>query len=95
MIGACEGCHNYYSCQGCPLSDDEEPEYAYNCSECGEGIEHDHYCYFIDGKVYCQDCIESFSFPAVRGVEPDEAFKDYKAECERRSREFYSRFTTQ
>lgn len=53
-------CVKYFSheCDGCGDCDPQEPEYD-ECAECGAQIKDGDYYYTLDGKYYCQSCVDA------------------------------------
>ena len=51
----CEICGQATCMSGCPNA---EPKYATTCDECGAGIQVGEDYWEVDGKVYCEDCID-------------------------------------
>jgi hypothetical protein len=47
---------------GCP--EDKDPLVLYTCIECGADICNGDVYYYIDGKVYCEDCIKACKYDA-------------------------------
>lgn len=68
----CEECRHYPCISSCPNA--PEPEPVYICDNCDEGIYAGETVYEIDGKYYCETCIDNAGYIAEEPeeYEPDE-----------------------
>ena len=58
----CEDCRHYPCISSCPNA--PEPEPVYTCAHCDDAIYAGEYVYEIDGKYYCETCIDNAGFTA-------------------------------
>ena len=67
----CEECRHYPCISSCPNA--PEPEPVYTCAHCDDAIYAGEYVYEIDGKFYCETCIDNagFTAEAPEPYEPD------------------------
>jgi hypothetical protein len=78
----CEECRHYPCISSCPCA--PEPEPVYTCAHCDDAIYAGEYVYEIDGKYYCETCIDNAGYIAEAPEEPEiDAMDVYKAYIER------------
>ena len=73
----CEECRHTPCLSSCPNA--PEPEPVYTCAHCDDAIYAGEYVYEIDGKYYCETCIDNAGFTAEEPEEYDDS--DFRYEC--------------